>query len=173
MIARIGVVIVSLVVLVVSGTVSAQDQRAQSILYLDQSELRGPFYQQIFRAFRERVTDAQSHITIYTESLDLSRFGGAAYEQSLRQYLRDKYRDRPIGVIVVIGVATLDIVQRWRAELWPGIPVVFGLVDENDIARVKELPDVTGGSVGVHLSDAVRAARAVVPNLDGIAFVGD
>jgi signal transduction histidine kinase len=153
---------------------AAESQPARAVLFLDQSELRGPFYYELFRAFRDRVAaDSQSHVTIYTENLDLSRFGGASHEEGLREYLRGKYRDRPIGVIVATGTATLELVQRWRAELWPGIPVVFGLIDENDLARMKPLPDVTGSTVNLRLADAIRAARAVVPDLNGIVFVGD
>ena len=152
----------------------AQGQRARSILFLDQSDLRGPFYYEIFRAFRQRIAaDAQSHVTIYSESLDLSRFSGAAHEQSLRDYLREKYRDRQIGVIVAIGAATLQLVQGWHDELWSKIPVIFGLIDESDLARLQTQPDLTGGTVNLRLADAIRAARAVVPDLNGIVFVGD
>ena len=61
---------------------------------------------------------------------------------------------------------------RWREELWPGVPVVFALVDEMDFARLKLPPDVTGGIVKLALADSIRAARAVVPDLDSVVFVG-
>ncbi|MBV8697491.1 MAG: GHKL domain-containing protein [Bradyrhizobium sp.] len=171
---RIRGLIVCLIFVMLPAEAPAQGQRARSILFLDQSDLRGPFYYEIFRAFRQRIAaDAQSHVTIYSESLDLSRFGGAAHEQSLREYLREKYRDRPIGVIVAIGTATLELVLRWRDELWPGLPVVFGLIDDNDLARMKTQPNITGGTVSLRVADAIRAARAVVPHLNGIVFVGD
>jgi signal transduction histidine kinase len=174
MIAGICGLIVCFFVFMAPAKSPAQDQRARSILLLDQSDLRGLFCHDIFVAFRESVAaDAQSHIAIYTESLDLTRFGGVAHEQSLRQCLREKYRDRTIGVIVAIGTATLELVQRWRAELWPGIPVVFELVDESDLGHVPPLPDGTGGTVSPRLADAFRAACAVVPHLGSIALVGD
>jgi signal transduction histidine kinase len=174
MITRIGGLIVGLVAFMVPAELPAQQQRARSILFLDQSDLRGPFYYEIFVSLRERVTaDVQSHITLYRESLDLSRFAGETYEASLRQHLKEKYRARPIGVIVAIGSATLELVQRWRTELWPGVPVVFGLVDQADVERMKLSPDVTGGTVRLRLADSIQAARAVVPDLDSIAFVGD
>jgi signal transduction histidine kinase len=171
---RIRGLIVCLFVVMLPAEAPAQGQRARSILFLDQSDLRGPFYYEVFRAFRQRIAaDPQSHLTIYSESLDLSRFGGAAHEQIVRAYLHEKYRDTPIGVIVAIGTATLELVLRWRSELWPGVPVVFGLIDANDLAPVKTEPDITGGTVDLRLADAVRAARAVVPHLNGIVFVGD
>jgi signal transduction histidine kinase len=141
---------------------------------LDQSELRGPFYYQLFSGLREVVTkESGSHTTLYAESLDLSRFNGAAYEQSLQRYLREKYRDRPIGVVVAFGVATLELVLRWRGELWPEMPIVFALVDEMDLARLKPPPGVTGTISKVSLSDSIAAARAVVPKLKTIVLVGD
>jgi len=171
---RIGGLIVWLVALLVPVQLPAAEIRPRSILFLDQSDLRGPFYHEIFTVFRERVTaDMQSRTTLYTESLDLSRFNGAAYEQILRQYLKEKYRDRPIGAVVAMGSVTLELVQRWRAELWPGTPVVFGLIDETDFARMKPSPDVTGGIVRLRLADSIQAAHAVVPGLRRIVFVGD
>src|SRR5262249_17047898 len=104
---------------------------------------------------------------------DLSRFGGAAYEQNLRHYIREKYRDRPIGAIVAIGFPTLALVQRWRDELWPGIPVVFGLVNGTDVAPGELPPGTSGGLARQSLADWVKVARSVVPNLERIVFIGD
>src|SRR3954452_18798585 len=166
--------IILLVVALATACAMAEEARPRSILVLDQSDLRGPFYYQIFSALRAVVTtDARSHTTLYAEDLDLSRFDGPAYEESLKRYLTEKYRDRPIGVIVAVGEATLKLVLRWRAELWPEIPVVFAMVDESDYARLKLPPDVTGWIVKLGLTDAIAAARIVVPNLKTIAFVGD
>ena len=174
MITRIGGLIVGLVAFMVPMELPAQQQRARSILFLDQSDLRGPFYYGIFASLRERVeADVQSDVTLYGEGLDLSRFAGETYEASLRQYLKEKYRTRPIGVIVAIGSATLEMVQRWRTELWPGVPIVFGLVGEADLERMKLSPDITGGTIRLRLADSIQAARAVVPDLDSIAVVGD
>jgi signal transduction histidine kinase len=166
--------LVALLVLWASCCSAGAELRPRSILVLDQSELRGPFYYQLFSGLREVVTrESGPHTTLYAESLDLSRFNGAAYEQSLQGYLREKYRDRPIGVVVAIGAATLELVLRWREELWPEVPVVFALVDEVDLARLKPPSDVTGIISRLGLSDSIAAARAVVPNLKTIVLVGD
>jgi len=103
----------------------------------------------------------------------LSRFKGAAYEQSLQRYLREKYRDRAIGVVVAVGAASLELMLRWRGELWSETPVVFALVDEWDLTRLTLPPDVTGSIVKLSLVDSIAAARAVVPKLKTIAVVGD
>jgi len=152
----------------------ADAPRPRSMLILDQSEARGPFYYQIFSGIRAAVNaDTEAHVTIYSESLDLSRFRGQASEENLHRFLREKYRDRPIGVLIAIGAATLNLVLRWRDELWPETPIVFATFDKGDLSRLKLPPDVTGGTVRIRLQDTIEAARAVVPDLDTIFLVGD
>jgi signal transduction histidine kinase len=171
---RVSALLIGLIVLLAPVQATADEARPRAILVFDQSETRGPFYYQIFQSLREAVTANQdTHTTIYTENLDLSRFGGEAYEASLLQHLKEKYRDRPIGAIVTIGGATLDLILRWRRELWQGIPVVFAMVEESDLSRFELPPDVTGCLVRLPLSDSIRAARAIEPNLESIALVGD
>ena len=173
MIGRITGLILCLTALLNPAHLPAVEMRARSILVLDQSETRGPFYYQIFSGLRSAVNaDTRSHTTLYSENLDLSRFNGATYEESPRQRLKEKYRDRPIGVVVAVGTSTLELVLRWREELWPGIPVVFALADEMDFERLKLPPDVTGSIVRLALADPIKAARAVVPDLDSVVFVG-
>ncbi|WFU18512.1 ABC transporter substrate binding protein [Bradyrhizobium sp. CB3481] len=142
------------------------------MLVLDQSNLRGPFYYQLSSGLRE-VFDADGHVTTYSENLDLTRFGGAAYEATLKRYLKEKYRDRSIGVIVANGAGTLDHMLRWREELWPGVPIVFAMLEASQLARFGRLTNVTGVAVRNSLAGAVEIARVVVPDLDTIALVGD
>ncbi|MBR0874952.1 sensor histidine kinase [Bradyrhizobium tropiciagri] len=166
--------IIVLAALLWPASLLAQQARPHSILVLDQSDRRGPFYYQVFTGLRAAVS-AHSHAptTVYTESLDLNRFGGAAYQEGLRQFLEAKYRDRPIGVVVAIGAAALELVLRWHSQLWPDAPVVFALVEERDFIRLRPpAAYVTGGIVQQKLDDAIKAARAVVPNLSTVAIVG-
>ena len=72
-----------------------------------------------------------------------------------------------------MGSGTLELVQRWRNELWPGISVVFGMVDHVDYARLKLANDVTGSIQKMALADSIGVARAVVPDLETVVFVGD
>jgi signal transduction histidine kinase len=152
----------------------AQERRPHSVLVLDQSDLRGPFYYQLSAGLRGTLSGhADARVTIYGENLDLTRFGGAAYAESMKRHFSEKYRDRPIGVIIAIGVGTLEHALQWREELWPGVPIVFAMLDETDFAKLGRPADVTGVVVRNPLTGAIRAARAVVPGLDTVALVGD
>src|SRR4051794_10167572 len=108
MIMRISALLVSVIALLAPIEVTAQEMRSRSVLVLDQSDMRGPFYYQVFSGLRSVVNaDSQSHITLYAESLDLSRFRGKSYEASLLRHFKDKYHDIPIGAVVAVGPATL------------------------------------------------------------------
>ena len=174
MVAWISALLVGVAAFLTPLQVMAEERRSRSILVLDQSDLRGPFYYSVFSGLRSVLSaDDRSHITIYTESLDLNRFRGKDHEALLQRYLKEKYQGVPIGVVVAAGAATLELVLRWRSELWPEVPVVFAMVDEIDFGRLR-LPDgVTGNIVKVPLADSVKAARTLVPDLQTVAFVGD
>jgi signal transduction histidine kinase len=74
---------------------------------------------------------------------------------------------------VTIGPKALDYAVRWRSVLWPGIPLVFGMIDEKAAARFRGIPDMTGHTVRLSLGDMLTVARAVVPSLKGVIILGD
>ncbi|MCK0198729.1 sensor histidine kinase [Ancylobacter sp. 6x-1] len=150
------------------------DQAPRSILVLEQSDVRGPFYAAIFSGLRSIVNStAKAPVTIYVENLDLNRFSGEDYEQSLRQHLNVKYKDKPIGVLVSVGAGALDYALRLREALWPGTPLVFSFIDEASLAAQTLPPGVTGQTVRLRLEDMVTAAAIIVPDLAHVALVGD
>ena len=75
--------------------------------------------------------------------------------------------------MVAQGSSALEFVLRSRAELWPGVPVIFAAVDEQTGKRLSLPPDVTGTLYPRSFRDAVAAARVLVPDLKRIALVGD
>jgi len=154
--------------------VAAAQPLPRSVLVVDPADVRGPFYYGIFSALRSVLTAGTGvPVTLYSESLDLSRFGGPDYEASLRNHFAMKYRDKPIGVVVAIGTTVLDYVLRIRTEIWPGVPVVFAMVDEPTIAGRNLPADVTGTLVRLRFDDMMTAAHAVEPTLARVVLVGD
>jgi signal transduction histidine kinase len=146
--------------------------RPRSMLMLDSTNVRSPFYYETFSKSRGTASGTGSPVTVYAEILDLTRFNGPAYEEGLRHDFQINDGDKPIGIVVAAGSATHDRVLHWRSELWPATPVVFGFVTEPTLARLTLLPGVTAGVVKLRLADTMKAARAVVPDLQRIAFVG-
>jgi len=105
--------------------------------------------------------------------LDANRFFGSQYEEDYVRFLNAKYGDRPISVIIVVGVSALDFIERNRERIWPSAPVVFVAIDEATITRRLLPQNVTGATMQLTLQDMVKVARMVVPDLDAVAIVGD
>jgi len=157
------------------GSVAEAQQR--SVLVLDESSNFGSgglFYFNLFTAFRTKIANTPaSPISVYLENLDFVRFRSADYERNLKPLLETKYGDKHIDVIVAVGPSALDYVLRLRTAIWSNVPVVFAMVDEPTIARLKPPADVTGTIAKLRFRDSLDVARAVVPNLRGVAVLGD
>jgi signal transduction histidine kinase len=166
--------VICFAVCLAAGVSAASEPPPKSVLILDPSAVGGPFYPAIFTAIESAMrAGSRRPISFFYEKLDLSRFNGPAYLESLRAHHRIKYRDRPIDVIIALGSAPLEYVLQARTEVWPGIPIVFAMVDEPTRARLTIPGDVTGSVIKLRLRDMVATAHAVVPGLKRIAVVGD
>ena len=87
MITWVSALLIGVTVFLTPLQVTAQEGRSRSVLVLDQSDLRGPFYYPAFAGVRSALSaDDRSHITLYAESLDLSRFRGTNYEAIQQRY---------------------------------------------------------------------------------------
>jgi signal transduction histidine kinase len=167
-------IIAAMIVLAMPVATSAVEPLPRSILVVDEASVGGPFYAAIFSAFRSTVNANSRHsISIYYENLDLSRFRGPLYEQTVKRHFAAKYADKPIGVIVTLGSGTLEHMLRLRPGLWPDVPVVFAMVDESVLPQLNVSNEVTGHTIRLRLADMVAIARVVVPGLQRIAMLGD
>jgi len=106
------------------------------------------------------------------EHLDFGHFSGPQYEDNLRAYLRGKYRESPIKVIVAAGPRALEFALHVRGDLGTDVPVVFSIVDDATLARLRP-SNATGKILQYNLRDQIVSARALVPDLKHVALVGD
>jgi hypothetical protein len=170
--------VLRIAILLTAGLSSAASWAAAplppSVLILDRSDADSPWYADFSASFRSTLNaGSERRFSVYSEHLDLSRFPGTQHHEVLRTYLQNKYRDRPIGVLVAQGSSALEFVMRSRAELWPAVPVIFAAVDEETAAQLNLPSDVTGTIYQLPFRNMVAAAQALVPNLKRIALVGD
>jgi signal transduction histidine kinase len=156
---------------VLQGTPVVQG-RPHSLLILDQSTSFRTWPNAIIAGIRSELSgNPDAPTAIYVEHLDLHRFRGSEYQDSLRQYFSGKYRDRPIGVIATIGPLAFEYGMRLRTSLWPTVPFVFAAIP--DQSAPNPTSGVTGTTVPMSLANMIKASRMLDPNLKRLALVGD
>ena len=95
-----------LVAFIAPAVTPSAEPLPRSVLFLDHNGPSEPFGQGMSAAFHKTISASQrEHVAIYAETLDLIRSSGSGYQEVLKTYLREKYRDIPIGVIVATGTA--------------------------------------------------------------------
>src|SRR5215211_4497478 len=115
----------------------AQHSLPRSVLILDESGpgALNPGYAEITRSFRSNLL-SQSPAHIYIQNLDLNNFSGTRYQTKLQEYLRDKYHDVPIGVLLAVGSSAFQFALQLRSESWSNVPIVFASADEESVTRI-------------------------------------
>ena len=155
-----------------SATSVAAQSLPRTVLVLDQSDADSVWFEAFSSAFRAALNaKSATQVSVYSEHIDLNRFSGARHDDVVRTFLRDKFGERPIGVIVAQGSGALDFLTR--AHLWPNAPVVMAAVDDATVARLRLPPNVIGTTYRLTFRDAVASAKTLVPDLKQIALVGD
>jgi signal transduction histidine kinase len=169
-------IICSITVLVAIGfavAYPAAGQVPRSVLLLDQGYVGSPWYDAYSNAFRSALAGRSDEgIAIHAEHLDFGHFSGPEHGDILRAYLLGKYRNSPINVIVAAGPKALEFALHVRGELGSNIPVVFSIVDTATLAHLRP-SNATGHILQYTLRDQITSARALVPDLQHVALVGD
>jgi PAS domain S-box-containing protein len=105
------------------------------------------------RAIREELARSSAPIDYYAEYLESDRLPGVVAVESLREYIRLKYRDRPIDVVIANSSVALDFVVRYRQELFPDAPIIYNGIDTDDL----KLREAGAGMTGVLNSSSFGA----------------
>lgn len=87
---------------------------------------------------------ASGGIEVYSEYLESDRFPGESQSLVLRDYLRKKYADRTIDVVVANTPATLDFLFKHRDVLFRDSPIVFAAIQRPTPAQIASGSGATG-----------------------------
>jgi signal transduction histidine kinase len=168
-----GLVVAGAAVLVASACFAGEPP-PRSVVIIGQEDPILPWNIAVSTVARATLnTDSERRVVIYAEDLDFGRFGGDRYKRQLQNHLREKYMYVPVGALLAFGPIAFDFVMNARDSIWPGVPIVFGAVEETTIAKAKLPAGITGRTLRFRLADLVQSAYAVVPDLKQVALVGD
>ena len=87
--------------------------------------------------------DSAIQVDAYSEFLENEEFGESAYT-SLAENIRLKFQNRHVDLVIANAAPALQFVLRYRAELFPGAPVLFAVAAiPPEVAR-RAVPGITG-----------------------------
>jgi signal transduction histidine kinase len=111
-------------------------------------------------------------VRIFSEFLDEPEFGGDQYELTMSTYLRDKYANRPLDAVLIVGDTALRFILRYRDRLFPGVPVVHAGVTREMLQSMPTLaPDVVGVPVTYDFAGTVKQALKWHPRATHLVVV--
>ncbi|MFO1393894.1 MAG: sensor histidine kinase [Steroidobacteraceae bacterium] len=87
-------------------------------------------YDLIAASIRRDVASKAARPVVFLEAtLDAGRPVSTREEQAFVDYLRVRYSEPPLDLIVTTGAAAAKFVLQYRDELFPGVPVVIAAID--------------------------------------------
>jgi len=113
------------------------------VLYWDEKD--HPANEEFERRFQAAMRSATSGpLEFYSEFLESSRFPGENQSKLLHDYIRQKYADRNIDVVVPNASAPLEFLFKYRRGFLPHTPIVFGATNYPSAAQLKSGAGATG-----------------------------
>ncbi len=119
--------VVALAACVLAPLARAQDaNRSKQVLVLNSARQNEQFYVVSEREMPRLLTEGLGNdVDFYTEYFDVGRFPHPDYETVYLDFLRRKYKERRLDLLIVMGDPAADFVSRNRDVLFSGTPVVF------------------------------------------------
>lgn len=120
---------------------------------------------------RQVLHGARADVEIYNEFLDASRFPSEGYQLQLAQFLRDKYSVHHIDVLVVGLAPALDFVLKYRPIICPGVPIVYGAIEQHEV-KTRSIPqDVIGIPMTFALEPTLQLALKLQPSIKKVFVI--
>jgi len=121
---------------------------------------------------RRRIpSDFGRPVAIYSEFLESEQFANEHQDIARARFVVDRYRDRNIKVVVVIGALGLVFFLKYRDRILPGVPVVYTIVARMAADEFKLPPDVIGAPTISSDDASLALALRLHPKAKHIYFV--
>jgi signal transduction histidine kinase len=115
-------------------------------------------------AKRRLAERSREPIEIFTEFLDLSRFGSDQHETRTARYLADKYQNAKPDVVLAMGPQSLRFFVQNKNELGFASPTVFCCTSRTRLSTLGPAPaNVTGVISEFDLTKTLALAERLVP----------
>ena len=142
---RTALLVLTLVWLLPTTGRAQQPDRPKHVLVLYWDEKDHPANTEFERNFQAALKNAApGPIEFYSEFLESTRFPGEKQAKFLHDYVRQKYADNPIDVVVAYAGPALEFLFKYRGDLFPNTPIVFAATNYPTAAQLEAEAGATG-----------------------------
>jgi hypothetical protein len=120
---------------------------------------------------RDALQHSDRSLEFYAEYLDAARFSDETYYRLFREYLQEKYAQRPPDLVMAFLARKFELAGKLPAEILPKAPVVFAALKEEEIP-VRLGSNVTGVVQRMNFEGALAVILKVRPDTDRIIVIG-
>src|SRR5215203_5431597 len=167
-------VVVSLATAIVlaASTSSRADAEPKQVLMLHSFGLRFKPWTDYAQFIRSEISRrAERPIEFDDQSLLNARLNDDKTDGPFVDYLYTLYADEPPDLIIAIGAPAANFVQRYRARIFPGTPMLFTAVEARRVQYDKLTPDDTVVAVAHDFSASFENILRVLPHTTTVAIV--
>ena len=144
----------------------------KNILVLYGERLDLPAIRQVEQTFQDQFGAVRSPaVGMFPEYFDFARFPADQSDTILAPYLRGRYAGKKIDLVITVTGMALDFALRHRDELFPGVPIVFMVMDPKDVDASHLPADVAGVAVHMDVAGTVGLALRLQPEAREIVVV--
>jgi len=116
-------------------------------------------------------SELAENVEVYDELLDFDRFGDRQRWPSFAAYIAKKYRGFRIDAVLAEGSAALQFAVENFDEIFPGVPIVYGMGFE-PVVDFDALPaNVTGRRIPLSITETFALARRLQPDAKRVVIV--
>lgn len=117
------------------------------------------------RELKKALNASSTNVEVFNEFLEASSFSTEAYQQKLAIFLRDKYAGIKLDAVVVGLAPSLDFVLKYRSMICPGVPIVYGAIERNEIEARPIGSDIIGVPMTFAMESTLKLALQLHPNI--------
>jgi PAS domain S-box-containing protein len=110
-------------------------------------------------------------VELYAETLDVARFDPERYGPLLASYLREKFADRKLDLIITSLPQAPRFLLKFRKELFPDTPIVYCLADESELTALTPAPNVTGIPLRIPWKETLDLALGIHPDTRHVVVI--
>ncbi len=154
---------------------AAEAGETKRVLVLCSEDRDNPGQGEIEQGIREGFRSTKRfHIQLYTEYLDVSRFGDLSHARVMADFLRRKYSGMQIHVIISVYPYATDFLLAERRAHFPEIPVVAAAITGSYAENLESSPArrfMTGTIARGNITALIDAALRLRPKTKRIAVI--